>query len=88
MTNGKAESWHLDKKVPVAFIAFFIIQTLTLVYIGTAWKTEIDGRVAALEKTDFGQQSYENRITVLEQKFNYIQQSLERIEKNIDRIAP
>lgn len=86
--TGRGESWHLDKKVPLGIIFAIIMQTVTLVAIGTSWKTQTDSRLEALEKTDLGRASHAERLTILEQKFNYIQQSLERIEKNIERIAP
>lgn len=86
--NGRGEPWHLDKKVPLGIIFAIVLQTLTLVVIGTIWKTQTDSRLEALEKTDFGRESHENRITILEQKFNYIQESLQRIEKSIERITP
>lgn len=87
MTGGK-ESWHLDKKVPLGIIFAIILQTLTLVVIGTVWKTQTDSRLEALEKSDFGRETHENRITILEQKFGYIQESLGRIERNLDKLQP
>lgn len=86
--TGRGESWHLDKKVPLGIIFAIILQTLTLVVIGTIWKTQTDSRLEALEKVDFGRQSHENRITILEQKFSYIQESLQRIERNLDSMKP
>jgi hypothetical protein len=86
--TGKGEAWHLDKKVPLGIIFAIIMQTITLVVIGTVWKTQTDNRLEALEKADFGRESHENRITILEQKFSYIQESLQRIERNLDKIQP
>jgi septation ring formation regulator EzrA len=86
--TGRGEAWHLDKKVPLGIIIAIVIQTITLVMIGTAWKTETDNRLEALEKTDLGRASLNDRVIVLEQKFSYIQGALDRIEKNIERITP
>lgn len=86
--TGRGEAWHLDKKVPLGIIFAIILQTLTLVVIGTIWKTQTDSRLEALEKTDFGRESHENRITILEQKFSYIQDSLQRIERNLESMKP
>ena len=86
--TGRGEAWHLDKKVPLGIIFAIILQTLTLVVIGTVWKTQTDNRLEALEKSDFGRESHGNRITILEQKFSYIQESLGRIERNLDKLNP
>ena len=86
--TGRSEPWHLDKKVPLGIIFAIVMQTITLVVIGTVWKTQTDSRLEALEKTDLGRASHAERITILEQKFSYIQDSLQRIEKNIDRLTP
>lgn len=86
--TGRGEAWHLDKKVPLGIIFAIIMQTVTLVVIGTTWKTQTDNRLEALEKTDIGRAGLNDRVIILEQKFNYIQGSLERIEKSIERIAP
>lgn len=91
----QAESWHLDKKVPIAFIVTLagiivamIWQTIYFTALSTEWKTQTDNRLEKLEVTDETRSNHEGRLIILEQKFNYIQQSLDRIEKNIERLAP
>lgn len=74
------EEWHLDKKVPIAIIGAIVGQTLFFVYVGTAWKTNIEGRVVALERTDAGQATHETRITVLEQGVLRIREDLAEIK--------
>jgi hypothetical protein len=86
--TGRGEAWHLDKKVPLGIIFAIIMQTVTLVVIGTVWKTQTDSRLEALEKTDLGRSGLNDRVIILEQKFNYIQESLGRIEEKIERITP
>lgn len=80
MTNGRDTAWHLDKKVPITMIIMFAIQTITLVYVGTSWKADIDSRVAALEKSDNRMTSYESRIIVLEQGVLAIREDLSEIK--------
>jgi hypothetical protein len=82
------EDWHLDKKVPISIIVMFFIQTLTLVYVGTSWKTDIDGRITQLEKSETRNTSYENRITILEQQFGYIRSDLAEIKALLRRRVP
>jgi hypothetical protein len=75
-----SEQWHLDKKVPIGIIGALFLQTIVFVYVGVTWKDTVDNRIAALEKSDTGQATHENRITILEQKFGYIQTSLDEIK--------
>jgi hypothetical protein len=76
-----SEQWHLDKKVPIGIIGALFIQTLVFIYVGVSWKEGVDYRISALEKSDTSQSSHENRITILEQKFSYIQTSLDEIKE-------
>ncbi len=81
-------AWHLDKKVPLGLLVMIVIQTLSLVYVGTTWKTDIDHRLNTLEKSDDIRSPQGNRITILEQKFDFIQQTLQRIERKLDQSQP
>jgi hypothetical protein len=81
----ETENWHLDKKVPLGIIGAIIVQTVVMVYVGTSWKDSVDNRISALEKSDSGQETHENRIVVLEQKFGYIQTSLDEIKELLKR---
>lgn len=77
------DQWHLDRRVPISIIAAIVVQTVSFVYLGTSWKSGIDYRVGSLERTDLSRLSHEMRLTILEQKFDFIKQSLERIETNL-----
>lgn len=83
-----AEQWHLDKRVPIALILGLIGQTIVLTSWGTAKFENIDNRISNLEKSDNGQQSHENRITVLEQQFDYIRTDLAEIKALLKRKVP
>ena len=87
-----AKHWSLDKRVPISIIITLVLQTLAFVYLGTTWKADIDNRIGSLEKEgvaraavelrlDVIRAAQESRITILEQKFDFIQQSLQRIER-------
>ena len=84
--------WHLDKRVPISIIVTLVLQTLTFVYLGTTWKADIDHRIGSLEKDgtlrsalelrmDVIRANQADRLTALETKFDFIQKSLERIER-------
>ena len=72
--------WHLDKRVPITIVFMFVLQTITLVYVGTSWKTDIDSRIKALEKSDDRSAAYESRIIVLEQGMLGIREDLSEIK--------
>lgn len=90
--NEPKEHWTFDRRVPIAFLIGLIIQTITFVGFATSWKADIDHRLGSLEKDgetraavelrlDAIRSSQSDRITILEQKFDFIQQSLQRIER-------
>ena len=81
------EEWHLDKKVPVGIIVALGLQTLAFIYIGTAWKTEVDFRVNNLERLNEERKSQEGRIITMEQQLRYITDSLGRIEAKLESTA-
>lgn len=78
-------SWHLDKRVPIGIVVAIAIQTIALVYVGTTWKADIDHRLVTLEKSDDARSPQGNRLTILEQQFIAIQNTLIRIERKIDQ---
>ena len=89
MQNDDDSAWHLDRRVPIGLIASIVVQTVVFVYVGTSWKSDVDHRLVTLEvfKTDKTQKDapQEARLIVLEQKFNFIEESLRRIEGKLDR---
>ena len=82
------EDWHLDKRVPISLIIGFILQTIVITAWGTAKFDSIDNRVSNLEKSDDAQTTHENRITVLEQQFNFIRSDLAEIKEILRRTVP
>lgn len=92
MINNERESndWHLDKRVPVSIIGVFFIQTVTFVYLGTAWKADTDNRITNLERAgshiahvDDAINSQDHRLTVLETKLEDLGNTLVRIENGV-----
>lgn len=87
MTKDDA-SWHLDKKVPIGLILALLVQTVVITSWGSAKFENYEGRITSLEKSDGAQQTYERRITVLEEKFNYIRDDLSEIKSLLQRRLP
>ena len=82
------EQWHLDRRVPISIIIALFVQTVTFVYFGTAWKSDTDFRIAALEKAEDSRQNHESRLVVLEQQFGYIRADLQEIKTLLRRQVP
>jgi hypothetical protein len=92
--NWRGEEWTIDRKIPVALIVTiiglavaFVAQTMVVVSVGTAWKTDTDSRLAALEKMDANRTTHESRIIILEQSISYIRSDLTEIKLMLKRDA-
>jgi hypothetical protein len=85
MESETARQWHTERYTIISIIVGFIAQTLTLVYVGTSWKSDVDHRIVALEKAEDALAPAQNQIIVLQQQFIAIKDSLKRIEDKIDR---
>lgn len=77
------EHWHLDKKVPISIIAAIVCQTLFFVYIGTAWKADVENRLRGLEKSQDDTANHETRIVITEQGLLRIREDLSEIKQLI-----
>lgn len=84
MASRQDNEWHLDKKVPLVFMAAIFVQTLTFVFFGTAWKTNIDARVEILEKSDSERRPQEVRLVKVEERLFGIEKVLGRIEVKLE----
>ena len=81
-------SWHLDKRVPIAMILTIAAQTLGAVW----WAGAINQRMAAVERRQnlmeerTVSQAHESRIAVLEAQWRTVDARLDRIEVRLDVI--
>jgi len=90
--------WHLDKKVPISIVIMLVVQTVTFAVLGTQKTTNMDNRISGLERdlstldasldkrliaVSDENSKQEPRIIVLEQQFQFIRESLVRIEKGL-----
>ena len=74
----------LERKIPAALVAAFLLQTAgALFWVGSAAE-----RIATLERTMARDQSAIERVAVLEEKAEDIRRALMRIETKLDRHAP
>lgn len=74
-----SEDWHLDKKVPIAFIFAIICQTVALVWFFATLSNDVD-----VNTKDIVRQ--ETRIDTLEASVQGQQVMLARIDENLKAI--
>jgi len=75
-------SWHLDKKVPVAVIVFLLMQTVTLVW----WAGTLTQRVATLEEISKSRQTILERMTRIETTMEYLVKTADKNEDTLKKI--
>lgn len=78
------ESWHLDKRVPVALILSIVFQTGIFLW----WAASLTERVGVLEKRADGSAPQAERLTRVEVKVENVQASIDRVERLIRRESP
>ena len=71
----------LDKRLPAALVAAFLLQTAGALF----WADSAAERIANLERTLAADQAAIARVAVLEDQIATIKQSLDRIEGKLDR---
>jgi hypothetical protein len=71
----------LDRKLPVALVTAFLLQTAGALF----WAGSAAERIDTLERTLAADQGAIARVAVLEEQIAIIRQSLDRIENKLDR---
>jgi hypothetical protein len=71
----------VDRKLPAALVAAFLLQTAGALF----WAGSAAERIATLERTTADDQSAIARVAVLESQIATIRASLDRIESKLDR---
>ncbi|HVP86033.1 MAG TPA: hypothetical protein VMS78_15030 [Rhizomicrobium sp.] len=71
----------LDKRLPAALVAAFLLQTAGALF----WAGSAAERILVLEKTAANNQAAIERVAVLEEQVTTIKQTLDRIEAKLDR---
>jgi septal ring factor EnvC (AmiA/AmiB activator) len=93
-TQQKSEPWHLDKKVPIAFILCLLVQTFVFggVHYVTQYRvTDAERRIEKLETFDSQQtiteRSVADRLARIETSIASMKDALNRIDTSLERIA-
>ena len=71
----------LDRKIPAALVAAFLLQTAGALF----WAGSAAERISTLERTQMRDQAAIERVAVLEDQIATIRASLDRIEGKLDR---
>ena len=71
----------LDRKLPAAFVAAFLLQTAGALF----WAGSAAERISTLERSAATDQTAIARVAVLESQIATIRASLDRIEGKLDR---
>ncbi|HEY0282978.1 MAG TPA: hypothetical protein VGC27_10195 [Rhizomicrobium sp.] len=71
----------LDKRLPAALMAAFLLQTAGALF----WAGSAAERISTLERTLAADQGAIARVAVLEDQIGTIKQTLDRIETKLDR---
>ena len=81
MTIADAVQPVLDRKLPAALVAAFLLQTAGALF----WAGSAAERINALERTVAGDQAAIERVAVLEEDMRAMKETLTRIETKLDR---
>ena len=75
--------WMLDRRVPIAVILTLLVQ------MGGAlvWATQLDARVAEVERQATGYSSLNEKFARLDQKLDDVQQNLAAVRRQLDHMA-
>jgi hypothetical protein len=92
--TNQREPWHLDRKVPLAFIFAIFVQTVVAgIFIGElrSTLTAVASRVEKLEAYDLAQSTNDRavseRLARIETNITNIDRTLTRVDSTIDRLA-
>lgn len=81
MADKSNESWHLDKRIPIAIIMTIALQTTGAIWFAaTAW-----ARINSAEQWISENKPIVQQLPVIQNDISYIKAGLQRIEVKIDR---
>jgi hypothetical protein len=82
MIGRHDRSWHLDRRVPIAFILAILAQTAG----GVWWAGSIDSRVAAMQRWIDDNRRLDTRLAVVEVGQNRLKEDLGEVKDLLRRI--
>lgn len=83
-TREYESHWHLDKKVPIAFILALLAQGICFIWMAA----KFDARLEAVERQLVSSAPHSDRITRMEVKVENIERGVVRIENVLQSMTP
>lgn len=88
----EAKPWHLDKSIPLAYIGFIILQTLSVVVFLTRLDSKVDATMERQTTFEVWRDTQngtgiktESRLAVIEERTKEQSETLRRIEDQIEK---
>ena len=73
--------WQIDRHIPIAVILTLMFQTAGVVW----WAATLEQRLNRVEQWQEKNDATRDRLTTIESQMDGIKESLERIEKKLDK---
>jgi Tfp pilus assembly protein PilO len=90
--DAPRESWHLDKKVPIALIATLIVQAGGFVWFASKLDARVDQQASRLERLEAADRAQDVKILAtaegvirLQEQLAYLTRMVERLVEQADR---
>lgn len=84
MPDTKKESWHLDRRVPLALIVVILVQTAGIVWWAATLQAKSEaqeGRIVRLEQQNAQSTLLGERLARLEERMDGLRENTSRIER-------
>jgi len=75
------DSWHLDKRVPIAVIIALLIQAASIIW----WASRVESRLAVVERYQHDNSQLSERVVRLEVLLERVDRTISRVERKIDK---
>lgn len=79
MPRRPAQSWSIDKHIPVALIFAIAVQTGGALW----WAAKVDSRISVLENNTTANNQLMERVTKVEEKVISVKEGINRIEQTL-----
>jgi hypothetical protein len=78
-SSSEDRAWHLDRRIPIAFIAAICLQTGGMIWFASA----LNERVSNLEKLTSASPAQDTRLTRVEVRMEQVQKDVSEIKDDV-----
>jgi len=88
MASGSTNQsqWHLSKSIPVAIIVGLIIQTVSMAWWMSSWKTETEQRLSYIEEEQEELKQTRDKIVETNANIVILSHDMEKLEEQLEGI--